>query len=255
MLSIVVPVFNEVNYLPRVLREISCALPDVAKQIILVDDASTDGSRQWLEANLPQALTTASGLDLDGENRLIIQQDGPAQISLHRLHHDQNRGKGAALRTGLAVATGEVVVFQDADLEYDPADWAVMYDLIAVRQVADVVYGSRFSGQTGRALRYHHYFANRLISTLFSLIYDQALRDVETCYKMFSRPVKDSLNLTANDFAVEIQISAQIALARRWRIYETAIRYYGRTQAEGKKIGWQDGVKALWCLIRYRLRP
>lgn len=254
LLTVIIPVFNEAKTLPQVLCDVSRALPGVPKQIIVVDDASLDGTAEWLRSNLPDDTVSGSALSLTGDGRLLTE-DGPVEVTVQVVHQPRNRGKGAAVRTGLNRGTAEVFVIQDADQEYDPADWAPMYDLIARRRVADVVYGSRFSGATGRSLRFHHYFANRLISRLFSLLYDQNLRDIETCYKMFTRAVKDSLILTADDFGVEVQISAQIALARRWRIYETSINYYGRTHADGKKIGWQDGVKALWCLLRFRLRP
>ena len=127
-----------------------------------------------------------------------------------------------------------------------------MYDLIAVRKVADVVYGSRFYGRSHRSLYFHHYLGNRVISLLFNALYNQTLTDIEVCYKMFSREVKDSLHITCNDFGFEVQISAQISLARRWRIYEVGIRYFGRTYEEGKKINWKDGFKALWYLLRFR---
>jgi hypothetical protein len=130
-----------------------------------------------------------------------------------------------------------------------------MYDLIAARNVADVVYGSRFYGRPHRALYFHHFMANRLISFLFNALYNQTLTDIEVCYKMFTRAVRDSLAITADDFGFEVQFSAQVALARRWRIYEVGISYYGRTYDEGKKINWKDGVKALWYLFRYRVAP
>ena len=171
---------------------------------------------------------------------------------IRALYHERNRGKGAAVRSALAAATGDVIVIQDADLEYDPNDWAEMYALIAIRKIADVVYGSRFYGRPHRSLYFHHYVANRLISFLFNVLYNQTLTDVEVCYKMFTRDVRDSLRLTCNDFGFEIQISAQVSLARKWRIYETGISYYGREYQEGKKIGWKDGVKALWYLVRFR---
>lgn len=254
MLAVIIPVFNEAKTLPQVLCDVSRALPGVPKQIIVVDDASLDGTAEWLRSNLPDDRASGSALSLTDDGGLVAEA-GPVEVTVQVVHQPKNNGKGAAVRTGLQHGTAEVFVIQDADQEYDPADWVPMYDLIARRRVADVVYGSRFSGATGRSLRFHHYFANRLISRLFSLIYDQNLRDIETCYKMFTRPVKDSLILTADDFGIEVQISAQIALARRWRIYETSINYYGRTHADGKKIGWRDGVKALWCLLRFRLRP
>ena len=158
------------------------------------------------------------------------------------------------MRTGLAHASGDVIVIQDADLEYDPDDWSRMLPLIVDRQVADVVYGSRFYGRPHRSLYFHHYLANRLISLLFNFLYNQMLSDIEVCYKMFTREVLKTLNLTRNDFGFEIEISAQIALARVWRIYEVGISYYGRTYDEGKKINWRDGLKALLYLVKFRIR-
>ena len=170
------------------------------------------------------------------------------------LFHDVNRGKGGAIKTAMRAATGDIIVIQDADLEYDPADWARMYHLIATRKVADVVYGSRFFGMPHRSLYYHHYLANKLISILFNLMYNQTISDVEVCYKMMTRDVMRSLRLTCDDFGIEVEMSAQIALGRKWRIYECAVAYYGRTYAEGKKINWRDGLKALWYLVKFRVR-
>jgi glycosyltransferase involved in cell wall biosynthesis len=178
--------------------------------------------------------------------------DAAGAIRIKVILHARNLGKGGALRTGFAACTGDVVIIQDADLEYDPVDWAPMYDLIAIRGVADVVYGSRFSGRPHRALYFHHYMANRLISLLFNGLYNQTLSDIEVCYKMMSRAVLESLRLTCNDFGIEVELSAQIARAKTWRIYEVGITYYGRTYAEGKKINWRDGVKALWYLLKFR---
>lgn len=175
-------------------------------------------------------------------------------VSFALCFHSRNQGKGAAVRTGLAAASGDVIVIQDADLEYDPGDWARMLPLITERKVADVVYGSRFTGEAHRALYFHHYMGNRLISFLFNMFYNQMLSDIEVCYKMFTRNVLNHLQLTTNDFGFEIEISAQIALARQWRIYEVGIHYYGRTYSEGKKITWKDGVKAIIYLLKFRLR-
>src|SRR5262249_6697585 len=158
--------------------------------------------------------------------------------------HDHNRGKGGGVRTGFAVIRGDVVVVQDADLEYDPNDWQQMYDLIATRKVADVVFGSRFYGRPHRSLYFHHYLANRSVSLLFNLMFNQTLTDIEACYKMMTSSVVRSLNLTANDFGIEVEISARIARQRNLRIYELGISYFGRTYAEGKKITWKDGLKA-----------
>jgi glycosyltransferase involved in cell wall biosynthesis len=253
MLSIIIPVFNEHRTLPLVLAQIGRALPDVDKDIIIVDDGSTDGTRGWLRANFPEGRHAGATIQNDGSGRVALTAPGDRpRVSIRIEYHERNLGKGAALRSGLAIAVGEVFVIQDADLEYDPADWTEMYDLIAVRKVADVVFGSRFYGNAHRSLYFHHYLGNRLISSLFNALYNQTLTDVEVCYKMFSREVKERLHITCNDFGCELQIGAQIALARRWRIYEIGIRYFGRTYEEGKKVKWTDGVKALWYLLRFR---
>jgi len=250
-LSVIVPVYNERQGVAETLSAILKSLPSVSKEVIVVDDGSTDGSAEWLRS------ASHDGSWLAGQHEqfdpdLPRPNRAAACFSIRVHYHARNLGKGAALQSGLALATGDVIVIQDADLEYDPADWETMYDLIAVRRVADVVYGSRFYGRPHRSLYYHHYLANRLISILFNALYNQTLTDVEVCYKMFTRPVAASLALTCNDFGVEIQLSAQIALARRWRIYEVGVSYYGRTYAEGKKINWRDGIRALWYLVRFR---
>ena len=253
LLSVIIPVFNERHTLGRVLAAVSRALPGVRKNIIVVDDCSTDGTREWLKANFPVGTRTGSEISLDGTGRLDVSAPfNEAQISIEPLYHQQNRGKGAALRTGFAAVRGDVVVIQDADLEYDPQDWTTMYDLIAIRKVADVVYGSRFHGRAHRSLYFHHYLANRLISLLFNALYNQTLSDIETCYKMMTAEVARSLRLSADDFGVEVEISANIARQRKLRIYELGIAYYGRSYDEGKKINWKDGVKALWYLLKYR---
>lgn len=256
LISIVMPVFNERRTLPHVLFAVSKALPGVDKEIILVEDGSVDGTREWVRANFPEGRHSGSLLELRSDSSLVFGVDpgnALARITIQVTYHEKNLGKGAALITGLAAATGQLIVIQDADLEYDPADWAAMYDLIARRKVADVVYGSRFSGGPQRSLRFHHYAANRLISFVFSVVYNQKIRDVEVCYKMISAEVKATLELTCADFGCEIQLSAQIVRPSRWRIYEVDISYYGRSYDEGKKIGWLDGVKALFYIIKFRL--
>jgi glycosyltransferase involved in cell wall biosynthesis len=253
LLSVIIPVYNERETLGRVLVAVSRALPGVPKHITVVDDCSTDGTREWLKANFPVGRRTGSEISVDGAGRLDVSAPfSHAQVSIEPIYHERNRGKGAALKTGFAAAPGDVVVIQDADLEYDPQDWATMYDLIAIRKVADVVYGSRFHGRAHRSLYFHHYLANRLISLLFNLIYNQTLSDIETCYKMVTADVARSLQLTASDFGVEVEISANIARQRKLRIYELGITYYGRSYEEGKKINWRDGVKALWYLLKFR---
>ena len=186
-LSIIIPVYNERHTLAQVLAAVGRALPGVNKNIVVIDDCSTDGTREWLQSNFPVGPRTGSEISIDGAGRLDVSASyTAARTSIKPLYHDRNRGKGAALRTGFAAARGDVVVIQDADLEYDPQDWAAMYDLIAVRKVADVVYGSRFHGRAHRSLYFHHYLANRLISLLFNMLYNQTLSDIETCYKMMT---------------------------------------------------------------------
>jgi glycosyltransferase involved in cell wall biosynthesis len=251
-LSVLIPAYNEIRSIAALLEIVKGALPGVAKELVIVDDGSTDGTREWLAQNF----TVIREGEIAGAaaNLPIAQEFGP-YAAVRVIFHDRNKGKGGALQTAALASTGDVIVIQDADLEYDPADWEAMYDLIAHRKVADVVYGSRFYGKPHRSLYYHHYIANRLISVIFNVLFNQTLTDIEVCYKMFTREVLNSLRLTALDFGIEVQISAQIALHRRWRIYEVAIRYYGRTYDEGKKINWKDGLKALRYLVEYRLRP
>jgi len=253
LLSIIIPAFNERETLGMVLATVSRALPTVNKEIVVVDDCSKDGTREWLRANFPDGPRTGSRIDVGPDGNVTFSA-APADsaVTVRPFYHERNEGKGGGLQTGLAAVTGDVIVIQDADLEYDPQDWAPMYDLIVVRKIADVVYGSRFYGRAHRSLYFHHYFANRLISLIFNVLYNQTLADIEVCYKMFTREVKDSLRITANDFGFEVQISAQIALAHKWRIYELGIMYFGRTYDEGKKINWKDGMKALWYLFKYR---
>jgi glycosyltransferase involved in cell wall biosynthesis len=255
MLSIIIPVYNECSTLATIIVRASKALPIVRKEIIVVDDCSTDGTRQWRQANFPDGTRSAAAIEIDSSGKLnFLGTGGLSEVTIRPLYHEHNMGKGGALQTGLAVVSGDTIVIQDGDLEYDPQDWATMYDLIAVRKVADVVYGSRFYGRPHRSLYFHHYVANRFISGLFNLLYNQTLSDIEVCYKMFTREVNDSLRITCNDFGCEVQITAQIALSRRWRIYELGIQYFGRTYAEGKKIDWKDGMKALWYLVKFRFQ-
>ncbi len=256
LLSVVIPVYNERYTLGAVLAAVAEAMPAVTKEIIIVDDCSRDGTREWLAELLPQRRQEAAGITIEagGTVRFVEPEPGEAaSLVVKAFYHDVNQGKGGALQSGFREATGDVIVIQDADLEYDPQDWNKMYPLIAERRVADVVFGSRFFGSAHRSLYFHHYMANRLISLIFNLIYNQTLSDVEVCYKMFSREVRDSLRLTTNGFGIEIEMTAQISLARHWRIYEVGISYYGRTYAEGKKINWKDGVKALGYLVKFRL--
>lgn len=253
-LSVIIPAYNERETIAACLVKVVAAIPEVEKEILVVDDGSTDGTREWLAEHLTDLAASDSALEVDDSGGLKCVA-GVANFRFRVIYHDVNKGKGGALQTGMQAATGDVVVIQDADLEYDPADWERMFDLIANRQVADVVYGSRFYGRPHRALYFHHYMANRLISLIFNTLYNQTLTDIEVCYKMFTREVLQSLRITANDFGFEVQFSAQVALARKWRIYEMGISYFGRTYEEGKKINWKDGVKALGYLFQFRFFP
>lgn len=255
LLSVVIPVYNERRTLGTILVAVARALPQVSKEIIIIDDGSTDGTRDWLKANFPEGQRVGSMVDLDGNGNLdFAQMSGPSTVTLRPIYHDRNKGKGASLQTGFAAVTGGVLVIQDADLEYDPNDWEEMYNLIAVRKVADVVFGSRFYGRPHRSLFLHHYLGNRLISLLFNILFNQTLTDIESCYKMMTSQVARSLRLTANDYGIEVEMSAEIARQRALRIYELGISYFGRTYAEGKKINWRDGVKAIWYVFKFRFR-
>jgi glycosyltransferase involved in cell wall biosynthesis len=255
LLSVIIPVYNERQTLGTVLAIVAHALPNVSKEIIVVDDCSKDGTREWLKGNFPDGPRSGSTVDLDaGGNVAFASTSGSSTVTIRPVFHERNKGKGGGLQTGFAAVNGDVVVIQDADLEYDPNDWEEMYNLIAVRQVADVVFGSRFYGRPHRSLYFHHYLANRLISTLFNIVFNQTLTDIETCYKMMTGAVAQSLRLSANDFGIEVEISAEIARQRNLRIYELGISYFGRTYAEGKKINWRDGLKALWYIFKFRFK-
>ncbi len=265
-LSVVIPVYNERETLPRILRAVAHALPGVRREIVLVDDGSRDGTREWIRGMFPAAENSVAAVRraADGTIEFLGEAEagdagaagcekvaGPLVVRPHL--HERNSGKGAALRHGFALARGDVLVVQDADLEYDPSDWQAMFRLLQIG-VADVVYGSRFYGRPHRSLYLYHYLGNRTISALFNLLFDQTLSDLETCYKMFRREVIADARFTCDDFGIEVEMSAAFARPRRWRIYECGIRYYGRTYDEGKKIGWRDGLLALWYVVKFRIR-
>jgi glycosyltransferase involved in cell wall biosynthesis len=224
-LSVVVPVYNEVATLSEVVRRVrACGLPC---QIVLVDDGSRDGSRELLES-------------WRGQPDLTI------------LVHQQNRGKGAAVRTGFAAAAGDVVVVQDADLEYDPADLPALVEPIAAGQ-ADAVYGSRFADRRARVSGFWHTSANRWLTRLSNLTTGLALSDMETCYKAVRRDVlRQVLPLLREErFGIEPELTARLARLPGVRIVERPIAYSGRSYAQGKKITWRDGLRAVWCIVRY----
>jgi glycosyltransferase involved in cell wall biosynthesis len=225
-LSILIPVFNEAGTVEEIVRRVRAAdACGLQKQIILVDDASTDGTADALKK---------------------IQKDGDVSV----LSHPVNRGKGAALRTALEHATGDICLIQDADLEYDPGDYPKLLKPILDGR-ADVVYGSRFAGGTHRVLLFWHYMANRFLTLLSNMLCNLNLTDMETCYKVFRRECVKDMKLTANRFGIEPELTAKLA-RRRYRFYETDINYSGRDYSEGKKINWKDGLAALWFIFRYR---
>jgi glycosyltransferase involved in cell wall biosynthesis len=224
--SILIPVFNEAHTVEEIIRRVREAdSSNLEKEIILVDDASTDGTGDLLKK---------------------IAQDATIKV----FSHPYNRGKGAALRTALEHATGEIILIQDADLEYDPADYPLLLKPILDGR-ADVVYGSRFTGGTHRVLLFWHYMANRLLTLLSNMLCNLNLTDMETCYKVFRRECVAGMILTSNRFGIEPELTAKLA-RRRFRFYETGINYSGRDYTEGKKIGWKDGLAALWFIFRYR---
>jgi len=225
-LSVVIPCYNEVQTIETILAAVEAS--DVEdKEIIIVDDASTDGTRDKLRS---------------------IEENKSAVV----IYHERNQGKGAALRTGFARATGDVVVVQDADLEYDPREYPKLVEPI-VQGRADVVFGSRFAGgQSHRVLYFWHYAANRMLTLTSNMFTNLNLTDMETCYKAFRREVIQSIDIKENRFGFEPEVTAKVARLG-CRIYEVGISYSGRTYAEGKKIGWRDGARAFWCIIRYNL--
>jgi len=229
-LSIIIPAYNEMDTLPELLRRVDIAyLPeDIKKEVVITDDCSTDGTKVFMQ-NLPQ-------------ERYIV------------LFHEKNRGKGAAVRTGLMVATGEYILIQDADLEYDPDEYELLLKPF-LRGDADVVYGSRFmGGNPHRALFFWHSIGNKILTFVSNVFTNLNLTDMETCYKMFRREVLLSFRdkLESERFGIEPEITARIARGN-FRIYEVGISYYGRTYAEGKKINWKDGFSAIWAIVKYNV--
>jgi glycosyltransferase involved in cell wall biosynthesis len=231
-LSVVIPVYNERATILEVLRRVD-AVP-ISKEIIVVDDRSTDGT----------------------SDLLAQQRQGPWQQrpDIRVLTHEQNQGKGAALRTGFAHARGAIVLIQDADLEYDPAEYPRLLAPILDGR-ADVVYGSRFVGsESHRVLYFWHSLANHGLTFLSNMLTNLNLTDMEVCYKVFRREVLERIRIEENRFGFEPEITAKVARLR-CRVYEVGVSYAGRTYEEGKKIGWRDGVRALWCILKYNLRP
>jgi len=229
-LSVVIPAYNERNTVEKLVRRVAAApLPEgLELEIVVVDDGSTDGTRELLR-------------------ELVEVATPPFRL----IEQPSNRGKGAALRAGFAHATGDVVLVQDADLEYDPRDYPTLLEPILEGE-ADVVYGSRFLGGPHRVLFFWHYVGNRLLTTLSNMLTDLNLSDMETCYKVFRADILRGMTLRSRRFGIEPELTAKVARAKV-RIYEVPISYHGRTYAEGKKIGWRDGVAAIWAILRYNL--
>ncbi len=222
-LSVIVPVYDERNTVVEIVRRMRAVELPVEREIVLVDDGSTDGTRDVL------------GQLVDSTVRVIL--------------HPQNQGKGAAIRTGLEQVSGDLVIIQDADLEYDPEDWPKLLAPV-LRGKARVVYGSRFTGER-RNMLFLHWVGNRFLSLVTNVLYNTTLSDMETCYKLFDRDVITSIDLRASRFDFEPEITAKV-LRQGIRIYEVPISYAGREFHEGKKITWRDGLGALWTLVKYR---
>ncbi len=223
-LSVVIPVYNERQTIEKIIQRVQNVTID--KDIILVDDDSTDGTREYLET-------------LDVENVKVF-------------FHNRNRGKGAALQTGFDHVAGDIVVIQDADLEYNPEEYHVLIKPILDGR-ADVVYGSRFlTGAERRVLLFWHSVGNQLLTFLSNMITDLNLSDMETCYKMFRADILKKITIEQNRFGFEPEFTVKISKIQKIKIYEVGISYNGRDYSEGKKIGWKDAVSALWCLLKYR---
>jgi glycosyltransferase involved in cell wall biosynthesis len=240
-LAVVMPVFNERPTIEEALRRVQATgLPD---EIILVDDCSTDGTREFLRS--------LESLRQSGRREIEIL-DGAARLSLAPLSfffQDRNRGKGAAVRRGLRAASSDILLIQDADLEYDPHDYPRLLEPILDGR-ADAVFGSRFLGGPQRVHFFWHYVGNKFLTLLSDMLTNLKITDIETCYKVFRREVLDGVTLRSNRFGFEPEVTAKIARGG-WRVFEVPISYYGRSYLEGKKITWRDGVAALFAILRY----
>ncbi|MBP1731310.1 MAG: glycosyl transferase family 2 [Deltaproteobacteria bacterium] len=227
LLSVVIPAYNEEHFLPEVIRRVT-EVP-YEKEIIVVDDASADGTRALLER---------------------LKNDGTYD-GLKVVFHQKNAGKGAAVRSGIEIASGDIIIIQDADLEYDPNDYPTLLAPI-LEGKADVVYGSRFLGGPHRVLYFWHYVGNMVVTLLSNVFSDLNLSDMETGYKVFRRSVFSDITIESNRFGFEPEITAKVARSG-FRVYEVPISYHGRSYTEGKKITWKDGIKALFTIVKYNV--
>jgi glycosyltransferase involved in cell wall biosynthesis len=234
-LSIIIPVYNERQTVMKLLQQVARQPVPLRKELIIVDDCSTDGTREFLQQSNLQS-------ELAGGNQNVVRL----------VLHDQNQGKGAGVRTGLAHATGEIVLIQDADLEYDPGDYPELLKPILDGH-ADAVFGNRFHSGSHRVPRYYRYLFNRLFSLICNSLTGIAIHDVTACYKVFTRDLIEQMHLHSDRFSIETEMTVKVAKLGA-RIYEVPIVYHGRTYAEGKKISWQDGWRAFYDLIRYRFK-
>ncbi len=232
-LSIIIPIYNEAATIHLILDKIkNVSLPDnIKKEIIVVDDCSTDNSKTKIEA--------------------YIEDNSKLDIKFYQ--HDKNKGKGAALHTGIKNASGEFTIIQDADLEYNPEEYSILLQPV-LDGFADVVYGSRFmGGNAHRVLFFWHTIGNRFLTFLSNMFSNLNLTDMETCYKLFNTKILQSLNLKERRFGFEPEVTIKVSRIKKIRMYEVGISYYGRTYEEGKKINWKDGVHAIYCIIKYGL--
>jgi glycosyltransferase involved in cell wall biosynthesis len=232
MLSIIMPVYNEIGTITEIIRRVMHAPVDLPKEIIIIDDDSTDGTREYL-----RELVKTSGPDLE-------------RATLKVLFHEENRGKGAAIQSGITQATGTIILIQDADLEYDPEDYPALLKPI-LDDRADVVFGNRFHGGAHRVLYFWHMLGNRVLTMLCNMAANLNLTDMEVGYKAFRAEILKQIPIQSSRFGFEPEITMKVARLG-CRIYEVPISYHGRTYAEGKKIGWRDGVAALGHILRYR---
>ncbi len=232
-LSIIIPAFNEAKTIHLILNKIKDVVLDygIEKEIIIVNDCSTDTTEQAIHSYI---------------------QANP-DLSIQYYHHDVNKGKGAALHTGIKKATGEYIIIQDADLEYDPSEYNILIRPVFYDQ-ADVVYGSRFmGGNPHRVLFFWHTIGNKFLTFLSNMFSNLNLTDMETCYKLFKTSIIQQIELKEKRFGFEPEVTAKVARVPKIKIYEVGISYYGRTYEDGKKIGWKDGVRAIYCILKYGL--